>query len=314
LIAESYLPLLWTFKGPNCTLSSMKHDRLSGHTNPARIAGDVLSILVVLSILLFAPTVGLSQGSGKSPAVANAANPGASSASVQAKPQPAPNAAPLPFLRLVAVLCSGLVISTARLARKFHRFWGLGVFTSPYAVLFVIFGVGLCGIPVTSESALRSLPYVGSLGPWIADLSGVILTLVLPSIGRKQQVRPAGEGQLRDLEGESSSNPILALIEDAIRDRILARMQVEVVAACRRYDWETIKLAAWRALEEEMTIRPLDPKKYDATRQSIENFQADPDSHVDSRNKYAALLGLLRWCSFRRLHRGLDAAAREMQL
>jgi hypothetical protein len=108
--------------------------------------------------------VGLSQGSGRSPgaAAANAANPGASSASEPAKPQPAPNAAPLPFLRLVVVLCSGLVISTARLARKFRRFWGLGVFTSPYAVLFIIFGVGLCGIPVTSENALKSLPYVGS--------------------------------------------------------------------------------------------------------------------------------------------------------
>jgi len=206
-----------------------------------------------------------------------------------------------------------LVISAARLARKFRRFWGLGIFTNLYAVLFLIFGVGLCGIPVTSESALSSLPYLGSVGPWIADLSGIILTLILPAIRLKPQAAPEGDSQVRDLEGGSSSNPILAVIEDAIRDRILERMQLEVVAASRRYDWDTIKLAARRALEEEMTIRPLGREEYDAVRQSIESFQADADSRLDSDNKYTALLRLLRWCSFKRLRGGLDAAAREAQ-
>jgi hypothetical protein len=243
-------------------------------------------------------------------------NSGASKAAApqsapNAAPQSAPNATPFPFLRLIAVLCSGLLISTARLARKFRRFWGLGVFTNPYAVLFLIFGVGVCGIPVTSEGALKALPFLGNLGPWIADLSGIAVALVLPAIRLKPKERPAGENQVRDLEGEPSSNPVLALIEDAIRDHILMRMQKEVVTACARYDWRAIKLAAERALEEEMTIRPLPDEKYAALRELIESFQADPDALLDSRNKYAALLGLLRWCSFYRLRRGLDAAARE---
>jgi hypothetical protein len=171
----------------------------------------------------------------------------------------------------------------------------------------------LCGIPATSEGALKAVPFLGSTGPWIADLSGIIVALALPAIRFKPQARPAGESQVRDLEGGSSSNPILAVIEDAIRDRILQRMQKEVVQACRSYNWVTIKLAAGRALEEEMTIRPLSDEKYDAVRHSIENYQSDPDPRLDSSNKYAALLGLLRWCSFNRLRSGLDAAARETE-
>jgi hypothetical protein len=295
----------------------MKHPPLHGRTKPARtVSAVVLFTLIISATLVLVPTAGLCQGSGVSTEAVPAtrsANSGTSSVSQIAQKQSAPNATPFPFLRLVAVLCSGLVISAARLARKFRRFWGLGVFTNPYAVLFLIFGVGLCGIPVTSEGALKAMPFLGTMGPWIADLSGIAMALVLPAIRFKPQARPAGESQVRDLEGGSSSNPIIAVIEDAIRDRILQRMQKEIVADCRRYDWDAISLAAGRALEEEMTIRPLSDEKYDAVRVSIENFQCDPDPGMDSRNKYAALLGILRWCSFQRLRSGLDAAARETE-
>jgi len=292
----------------------MTRHRLQRRMKRRRMASRALFTLIFFVILVSAPRAGLSQESGGSPAAAPVTiptNPGASSASPPTRPQLAPDAANRPFLRLVAVLCSGLVISAARLARKFRRFWGLGVFTNLYAVLFLIFGVGLCGIPVTSESALSSLPH--SLGLWIADLSGIIVALVLPAIRLKPQARPAGDSQVRDLEGGSSSNPILAVIEDAIRDRILERMQLEVAAASRRYDWDTIKLASRRALEEEMTIRPLGREEYDAVLQSIETLQANPDPRLDSNNKYTAILRLLRWCSFKRLRRGLDTAAREPQ-
>lgn len=295
----------------------MKRHRFEGQTKPGRNIGSVVLLtLVLFASLVSVPIAGLCQAvDGPHAAVPSTSpvNPGASSASQATKPQSAPNATPFPFRRFVAVLCSGLVISTAWLARKFRRFWGLGVFTNPYAVLFVIFGVVVCGIPVTSEGVLKALPVVGSMGPWIADLSGIVMALILPSLGFKPRARPAGDAPVRDLADASSSNPFLALIEEAIRDCILQRMQKEVVADCRRYGWSTIKLAAGRALEEEMTVRPLPDEKYAVLRQSIENFHADPDPRLDSRNKYAALVGLLQWCSFKRLRSGLDAAARETE-
>ncbi|MBT9331451.1 hypothetical protein [Paracidobacterium acidisoli] len=296
----------------------MKRHRFQGRAKPGRRAG----LLVLLSLALFAalvsmPNAGLSQESRGSPApvpAARPANTGISSASSQAAPlQTAPNATRISYTRLIAVLCSGLLISAARLARKFRLYRGLGVFTNPYAILFLIFGIGLCGIPVTSEGTLKALPFLGSLGPWIADLSGIAVALVLPAIRFKPRTQPAGDNQMRDLAGGSSSNPILAVIEDAISECILRRMQKEVVEACRRYDWGAIRLAAGRALEEEMTIRPLPDEKYNAVRQSIENFQPDPDPHADSEKKYKALFGLLRWCSFHRLRSSLDAAAREIE-
>src|ERR1700722_12697372 len=155
----------------------MKRHQLHGRTKPGRNASwVVLLTLILFAALVSSATAALSQQSGLSPSPAPAArlaSPGAVSAARAAPQQPSPDDAPFHYLRLVAVLCSGLVISAARLARKFRRFWGLGVFANPYAVLFLIFGVGVCGVPVTSEGALKTLPFLGSLGPWIADLSGI---------------------------------------------------------------------------------------------------------------------------------------------
>jgi hypothetical protein len=151
------------------------------------------------------------------------------------------------------------------------------------------------------------------MGSWIADFSGIFAAVIFPAIRLNPLAHPARNSQVRDLEGTPSSNSLIAVIEDAIRDCILKRMQSEVIAASRCYDWDTIKLAARRALDEEMTIRPLGREEYDAECQSIESFQANPNSHLDSNNKYTALLRILRWCSFQRLCRGLDAAARESQ-
>jgi hypothetical protein len=274
----------------------------------------VLLTLILFATLAASATAGLSQESSTSHAAVlstGPANAGVLSTSRTAPLQHAPNRTPFSFLRFAAVLCSGLIISAARLARKFRRFFGLGVFTNPYAVLFLIFGVGICGIPVTSESTLKGLPMLGDLGPWIADLSGIVVALVLPAVRFKPKTSPAGEGPMRDLEAGSSSNPIVEVIEDAIKERILQRMQKEVVAAIGRYDWGTIKVAARRALEEEMTIRPLPDKEYKAELLRIKNFESDPDAHEDSEKKYLALTGLLCWCSFKRLLNGLDAVASE---
>jgi hypothetical protein len=307
--------VMWTFTGPNCTLSSMKRHWLQGRTKPGRNIGSVVLLaLVLFASLVSVPIAGLSQAVGGSHSAApstSPANPGASSASQATKPQSAPNATPVPYRRFVAVLCSGLIISTARLARKFRMFWGLGVFTNLSAVLFVIFGVVICALPVMAEGILKALPVLGSLGPWIADLSGIVIALVFPSIGFKRKAPPAGEDPVRDLADVSSSNPIVALFEESIRDCIIQRMQKEVVADCRRYDWSAIKLAAGRALEEEMTVRALPDETYARWHQLIENFQADPDPRLDSSNKYKALVGILKWCSFKRLRSSLNAAATE---
>src|SRR5258707_6086269 len=151
----------------------MKHRQLCRWTKLRCIVSLVVFMLVFLPTLTCAQAGG-SVGSRGSPAAAvtNAENRGASPS---AQVTSAPNAPRWPFLRLIAILSSGLVITAARLARKFRRFLGLGVFTNPYAVLFLIFGMGVCGIPVTSESALSTIPALKSLAPWIAGLSGIIV-------------------------------------------------------------------------------------------------------------------------------------------
>lgn len=227
--------------------------------------------------------------------------------------QQSPDATPYPFVRLISVLFAGLLINAAHLARKFRRLLGLGVFTNWYAVVFLLFGVGICGIPVTSERTLRSLPHLESVGPYVADLSGIALTLFLTVVRFRSRARSTGDIQVRDFEDEYASNPVVAVLENGICERILERMQFEITAASTRYDWDVIKQAADNALEEEMVIRPLRRGDYDSARLSIKAFRGHSNARQDSINKYQALLRLLRWCSFRRLLRSLDSAEKERQ-
>lgn len=287
-----------------------------GPRQPERRSNSRITVRRMLVTYFFclalacASTVVLSQEESRTPrgSLSNARAPSASATTMS---QRAPDAVSYPFLRLVGVLLSGLAISAARLAHKFRRFLGLGVFTNPYSALFLLFGLGICGIPVTSESAVSSLPHLETLGPWIADFSGIVVALMLPAIRFQSDEHHAAETQVRGLEAASSSNPILAVIEDGIRDHILQRMQAAVVDASKHYDWETIKLAARNALEIEMTMRPLAREDYDAVHTSIEHFEQDADARLDSQNRYEALIQLLRWCSFKQLGHELETAAKE---
>jgi tetratricopeptide (TPR) repeat protein len=225
---------------------------------------------------------------------------------------PGPEKHPYFFLRLFAVLGSGLLITAAHLARKFRRFWGLGIFANPYGLLYLAVGAAISGIPVASEIQPGWARLTGPAGPWVLDFSGILVTLILPMIRLRSASRPSEDAQPLGFEA-ASANPIVALIEDGIREHILKRLRVEINAVSSEYDWETIRLAATRALIEETTIRPIDPAKEKEARRAIEGFQPDPNPQLDLRKKYEALFGMLRWCSFHRLKGALKSATQADQ-
>jgi hypothetical protein len=197
------------------------------------------------------------------------------------------------------------------LARKFRQFWGLGVFSNVYCALFILAGAATCGIPVTAEHQISSLRFLGSAGSWIADLSGVLVTAIIPVIGIRSKNRRSSSADVRDL-GTSTTNAISDLIEDGIRDHILLQMQKQVVAAARKYDWEVIKVAARRAVVEERVVGRLRDDEWEAIRSSIENLTSSEPMSADFEDKYEALVGFLRWCSFKRLIAGLIIAETEI--
>ena len=227
-------------------------------------------------------------------------------------PRTAPPVPPSPFLQLVVVFCSGLAISATRLANKFRRFWGLGVFTNLFAVLFLIVGAGVSGLAALSLSEVQ-LSTSAQAGSILADIFGIVLTLFLPGIRIKGNARTGGEGKIRDFEDLPSPNPVLAFLENQIRSSMMRRIQVELTDASRRFDMATIKLGGRRALAEEMIMWPLGQEEYEAARESIEGFRAVKDPRLDSFNRYNALRDLLRWCSFKGLIRGLNAVASEVE-
>jgi hypothetical protein len=309
----------------------MKRQRLQGRSRPGRVVTLALLVVVLVSSLVLLPTAGLSQGTGKPHAVVPATapvNPEGPSASQAISKQLAPDAIPIsypipiPYLRFAAVLCSGLVISAARLARKFRLLLGLGVFANPYAPLFMVCWASICGIFATSEGVLVKTP-VGLFAPWLADLAGPVLTLFLATIGLKSQARPTGQSPVDYIDRGSSSNPILGWLENSIGDRIQKRIQAWVVPACNQYNWATIQQGARYALANERAVGRVSSKEFDAVRRSIESLPVDADSHSDPDNKaaalkykalkYTALTDLLSWCQFNQLRCSLERAAGEMQ-
>lgn len=188
------------------------------------------------------------------------------------------------------------------------------MFTNPWAFLFILVGAVLCDVPVALQSLLQYLlPLIRNVNPWVGAASGILLALALPQIPFKPKLPPANESQVRGLEDSPRSNVVVAIFEDSIKDCLLRRMQKEIVVCFGRYDWDTIKFAARRALEEEMTVRPLQQGKYEYFRKSIEDLQPHPDARVDSNNKYLAFIRFLQWCSFYRLRDSLIVAAGEFK-
>jgi hypothetical protein len=211
---------------------------------------------------------------------------------------------------LVAALLLGILINAAHLATKFRRFLHLGVLTNWYSALFLVFGAALCGLAVSFGAIPRLATWKG---PWIADICGAVVTLLLPRIRMKTPMPRATASPVRDLLDTASANPLVAVIEDGIRDRILEHMQFQIIEASRRYDWETIKLATRRMLEEEMAIGRLDQSEGEAAIQSVEGIQPLANSRSDENNKYIAMIRVLRCGSFWRLRTGLMVAASETQ-
>jgi hypothetical protein len=286
--------------------------RFKGHL--AAIA--VLFLLAVSLVFVISPRQGFSQKAVAAPSTSALSGQNAFITASNSKPasaHPAPDAIPFPFLRVVVVLVLGFLIHAARLANKFRRYLGVGLFANPYAILFMILGAGVCGVPMTSESILRSIPSLGSVGPWVADLSGILTLLVLPAIRPRRRPRGEDAGNGQELPGLSGSSSIFSFFEDEISLRLQIGMQDKIVWACKEYSWKTIKLAAPRALADEMAIRPLKPADEEAAKRSIAEIPMDGDADPSRGDKYQTLMVLLRCISFRLLFRSLALAKLEAQ-
>jgi hypothetical protein len=272
----------------------------------------LITIVFLSTALALASSTERFQTSGIPPAAGpgpNLGQPQLSAPTQDTSKQSAPDAARWPFLRFIGVLLSGLIISAARLARMFRRFWGLGVFINRFAALYLVIGAILSCLPMTLEHPLSSVPHMESLGPWVAAAFGIVLTLFFPAIPLKSRAPQKEEDGVRDLANASSSNTILALVEDGVRDHIQVRMRIEFIRLSVLYDWDTIILAGSRALEEEIALERLGRQDGDNALHSLQSLRTDTNPYADSSNKYMALLHLIRWCSFRQLRDGLAAAA-----
>jgi len=147
--------------------------------------------------------------------------------------------------------------------------------------LFLLLGLGISGVPMTSHSPLTHslLAPLGAQWSLLTDLSGAIAALVLQTIPFKKRTTASPVVDLK----MASSNPIVAVLEDGIRDHILMRMQREIIGASRRYDWNVIKSVAYRSVEEEIMVGRLKREEADLAIKSIEALQGSTNAQVYTR-------------------------------
>src|SRR5262249_46158619 len=156
----------------------------------------------------------------------------------------------------VIVLCSGLAISAARLANKFRRYWGLGVFTNLFAALYLMVGTAISGgVPLLLEKELssiqskvnstqpkeRQIQFQGQSGPWVADLLGIGAAFIVPGIRLRAKANREGESEARDTGSAQSGKEILIFLDNGILDHVEGHLQLRLMDASSRFDMETIK-------------------------------------------------------------------------
>jgi hypothetical protein len=225
--------------------------------------------------------------------------------------EPAPNAAPLPFARLVTVMILGVMASYLRLWRKFHRYWHLGVTTNGYAIAYMALGMILSWFFYIAGNHLGPIPYLQPAAPWIAGFLGIAAAYLAPVLSFRWRSSVAEIDQLGGLQVETSHNIAYAHLEEGVQDCIRKRMHKEVTAASKLYNWRTIKLAAQNALDLEMNFSSLADKVYKSERKFIDSLPYDEEPSADSKQKYEALIHILRLCQFRHLQFHLQAVTKE---
>lgn len=210
-------------------------------------------------------------------------------------PHPLPTSSLIPVSHVFLTILVGALISAASLRMKFRRFIGLGVFTNVYAVLFLVMGALVCNLPRIPTNLLSSRVAASSL-PWVADSAGLILTLLLGT----QMGRSSGGGGIQELQSQISSNPIFAVFEDGIRDRLLTSMQSVALGYAQKYNWVIISRVGERTLDEEVAIGRLKHEESEAALKYISELRTgDQKSEFD--RKYRAVIRLFSCCPLSRL-------------
>jgi hypothetical protein len=265
----------------------------------------------ILAVVCFSVS-GVSQGKGGSLGK-DAASKSSGSDGVSQQPQdvpPLPDAAPLPFGRILAVLLLGPACSFLRLWKRFRRYWHLGVTTNLYALSYLAFGMILSLFFYFAGEHVGPIPYIHSFGPVLIDAVGVFAAYVAPIIGRETKKPISDLEEVGYLPFQSSRNAAYEFLEEGVQDCVRKQMHKKVNTVSQLYGWDTIKVACQRALDIERNFSSLSDKVYKAEAKFISGLPKGSTLATDLKEKYEALVHILRHCEYRHLRFHLQEASK----
>ncbi len=140
------------------------------------------------------------------------------------KAETATDALPFPDLRFHGVLILSAITGRFQLAKRFRRYWWLGVFTNVYAVIYIVLGVipfcvvsGIIGGGLSSLliHGLTSIQMTGSL---VGNFLGIIAALFSAGVRFRPPVGTQGGSRPGDLQMQPRVNPWFEVLEDKIGD------------------------------------------------------------------------------------------------
>jgi len=219
----------------------------------------------------------------------------------------APTVAPLPYARLIGVLVFGFLAGYVRLLHKFRRYWGLGVTTNIYAAMYVAAGPAACSLLHMLGNSGGFAPRIQATAPLMADLAGVALAWLGPSLGPRVPLA----GAQGPFQFKTDRNRLFAVLGEAVLDRIKARIHRELALAVQQYSWSRIRRAGQQALQVERNLGALGQQAYRTERNFVDALPDNALEGVDLVEKYDALMRLLGYCPFRHLNRFLNVSSTE---
>lgn len=170
-----------------------------------------------------------------------------------------------------------------------------------------------CTAPHVLGGLLMTHPHSLLIGQSVGDVFGFMLLAFGPLLGAKSHADKASDAPLGISGIAYSRNILFAALEEKVEESVSNRMHREVKSASENFSWETIKLAAHNAIQEEKTMRNLADKIYNDEDAYIKSLPTDEDSESTAGEKYDALYRVLRHCSFRRINFFLTAVEKDVK-
>jgi hypothetical protein len=197
-----------------------------------------------------------------------------------------------------------ILLAVVQLAKKFYRFLGLGIYLNWIAAAFLLLaGVVSFMLHQAAAPSLGGFTKLGPVPPVVSSLAANFIGAMVYGFGRERK-------KARDLGAH-----VEGLLFQLIQDRIRTRNGIAMDRLARETDFQLIRIACQRLIDDDIPFRAIPIEKRDAIQEALSRGEREPAANGDEalRQKHRLLLSVVEVTSFKEVQAALRrAVAAEM--